>query len=134
MKEFFGEKKWNKMFTFAIIRDPVEHTLSEYRFSKTFISLDAFLDVLEEHEVEHLAYSQWPYLMDDKNCILVDYVGNFCRLEKCFGDICKRLEIDVRKLPHINKTGEGPPVTMAQKNRIRDLFYLDYNFFFETLR
>jgi hypothetical protein len=133
MRDFFGEKAWRKMFSFAFVRDPIEHTLSGYRFAKTTISLDQWLDAIESDPLEHQAYSQWPYLLDEKGHLIIKHLANFSRLQEAFNAICIKLRIKPRQLPHTLQTGKSV-ATMAHQNRIRDLFYLDYNHFNQTLR
>jgi hypothetical protein len=138
MRRFIGEKAWKKAFTFAMIRDPIQHTLSGYRYAlktqQLNMSLDDWLESVEANRIEHLAYSQWPLVLDEKNHIMVDYLGNFDRLDACFKTICMKLGIGKKDLPHTNKTNGPTRITWSQETRIRDMFYLDYNHFSQTLQ
>lgn len=135
IRRYLGSDIFDRAFSFGFVRDPIEHTISGYRAARRPAeqTIDGWLDDLEKDPIEHLAYSQWPYLTADDH-IIVSYVGHYAKFQLHFDEVCDRLHIARRALPHANISQlPAPDLPKALEIRIRDMFYRDYNIFNERL-
>lgn len=120
IREYVGQDKWNRYFTFAFIRNPWDLIVSQYLYAKRHIKAakhtlarGSFTDFISWYD------SKWA-----KNCIqplrifpqlhyigdgvtpIVTFVGRFERMSIDFKKICNRLKINYA-LPHLNRTKHG---------------------------
>lgn len=131
--DFLGPKVFYAAYRFAFLRDPVAHTISGWRAFAgrsgplARLSFDAWLDKLEADRVERLAYSQWPFVLDDDEKLLVE-VRPYTLLDVEFDELCvTRLRITPPALIHSNEAPRrAPELTNEQRERIRALFARDY--------
>ncbi|MCW9706770.1 sulfotransferase family 2 domain-containing protein [Fodinibius salsisoli] len=108
-----GEDKFNQFFSFSVTRDPYRRILSSYNFVKNgggtegsvrqedyfkrkeFDSFESFiLDWLPNQDLAStnlLFRPQYKFICDDKDNILVDYVGRLEELDIVRGILKKRL-------------------------------------------
>lgn len=104
-------EEWERMFTFAFVRNPwsrivsaylyrdLEHDMSFAEFIERFLDYDdRFLN-----DTRH-AMPQAEFLYDAKDNLLVDYVGRFEQLAKDFGEATERMGLGRLDLPHKNKS------------------------------
>lgn len=136
MRAFLDEGTFEKAFSFGFVRDPIEHTISGYRAANRPAeqTIDRWLDGLDNDPIEHLAYSQWPFLTDNDH-LIVSYVGNYDKLQMHFDEVCERINIARRILPRVNVSKPiRPELPKKLEIRIRDMFYRDYNIFEERLK
>jgi chondroitin 4-sulfotransferase 11 len=121
-------KNLDNFFSFAIVRNPYEKVLSSYfywvkmgdptrkkrtfvDFTKKYPTFESF--VLDFHntegpEIYHTSkYTQWKFITDDNNNVIVDFVGRFDNIEEDFKKVQLMngvKEKDLISLPHLNKS------------------------------
>lgn len=114
-RDIIGKLAWDKIFTFAFVRNPWERILSRYftysnytRFHKIDRSM-TFEEYLNHHPMilGSVAYNGWILndeiwsqklflvgdLLDDDDDPIVDFVGRFEKFDEDFGFVCDKLEI-----------------------------------------
>jgi len=120
--EMVGERRWRRLFTFSVVRNPWDRTVSQYHFriqtGQTGMGVDppsfgewvrgtfgeqdpAFYD-----DSRFLA-PQYRWISDAEDRILVDQVCRLESIEEDFGRICERIGIEAI-LPHLNRTRRAP--------------------------
>lgn len=121
-------KNLKNFFSFAIVRNPYEKVLSSYfywirvgnsrnksglfyEFTKKYPTFESF--VLDYHNTQGpevyqtSEYTQWKFITDDNNNIIIDFVGKFDNLEEDFKTVQLLngiKEKDLFSLPHLNKS------------------------------
>ncbi len=122
IKQKVGNTLWDNYFTFSFIRNPWDLMVSSYKWwlqkahmwphlaqdikyiknmdgFKTFLKSPYGTNMINEHQGTIM-----DWLTDEKDTVIVDYVGKFETLEKDFRKICKKLAINEPALPRINVT------------------------------
>jgi chondroitin 4-sulfotransferase 11 len=120
----YGSDAWSRYFTFGLVRNPWDLVVSSYEFFQVRHSTGlAFRDfVLSSADPSRRARDGWTHaswwreggrcqldwLSDDRGELLVDFIGRFERLAEDFAEICRRLSIPSRPLPHESRMRRGP--------------------------
>lgn len=113
VRAILGEDRWRSYFTFCFERDPWDKVISWYHFEagRSPTPLPPFASWLAR---EGLRLSDWSLYADDDGPI-VDFVGQFSRLEQDLGVVAERLGLPAfTRLPHSKPRRprtSGPAVT-----------------------
>ncbi|MGK7902494.1 MAG: sulfotransferase family 2 domain-containing protein [Hormoscilla sp.] len=117
-----GEKIWEECFTFAFVRNPWDLMVSSYNWwlqkggkweifreqvedIRSLQSFSAFIrsqygsQMLNEH---YGSFVNW--ICDRDHNIIVNFVGKVENLDNDWAEICNRLGLENKTLPHANKT------------------------------
>lgn len=101
IKAIVGETAWKKMFSFGVVRDPLQRLASAYRFlrswdspsnnfldiARSFPTFEAFVDSevwIERQGPDQLFRPQAFWLASESGSLLVDRV---CRVENLYSDL-----------------------------------------------
>ncbi len=153
-KYYLSEQEWEKLFTFAFVRNPFDRAVSSYNYlcnlknieknKKSFSDFvfrgGAFKDLLSKDACQkqenryHHVVPMVDYLFEGEQ-LLVDYVARFEDLALEWGILCKKMA-SKRKLPFLNKhphphySSFYDEVTRKQvaKDYARDLEVFAYKF------
>lgn len=106
MKKFVGDEVWSSYFTFSFVRNPWSRVLSSYlkrrkEFSKhlrLFWPRNKFIfNVAVLYKLGIIgpaSKSQFDYISNGNDEIIVDFIGKFERLNEDFGAVCSRTGVD----------------------------------------
>ncbi len=112
---YLNPSEFNSLFKFSFVRNPWDRLVSKYEFWKTTqmarrnVDFKSFLfkhfptpDMGDRYR--HII-PQYQFLYDENGKLLVDFVGQFERLQTDFDTICKNLSIigHSTMLPHRNR-------------------------------
>ena len=142
-KKVLGDSYYNKLFVFSFVRNPFSRAVSSWKyasgkhagsfknFCKNLKNLSNFGNNTEWHSTE-----QWVHLYDDKNNLIVDYVGRLESYQDDFNTISKKIGIPQQKLPHKNKTKhkhyteyyDDETIELVAKKYAKDIEYFGYKF------
>jgi hypothetical protein len=122
-----GYRKCNEFFKFTFVRNPFDRIFSYFRFYKKIntrdfikfgrklsdntIYLSAESKILDFNDWIIKNYNNisqidiWPYIVDEKGDVIIDFIGKYENINMDFKKICEILEINDVALPHINKSG-----------------------------
>ncbi len=106
-------QQFNEYFKFSFVRNPWARIVSSYKFKGVSAKID-FKTFLFSHMPEpgwtaiyrHFI-PQYDYLYDEHGNCLVDFIGKFESLQNNFDQVCRKLGITQRSLPHANKSTEN---------------------------
>lgn len=113
-------------FSFTFVRNPWDRVVSAYLFLKSggvnrndsddfdkylkrFNSFTDFVMNFDEKILDQIHFSQqYEWVCDDKDNLIVDFVGRFEHLQKDFDEVCQILNLPNIPLLHSNKTKNKP--------------------------
>ena len=121
-RDLIGQQRWDHRFSFAIVRNPWDRTVSQFHYrqmiNQTGLANDplSFKDWLMRVYIERtpeyvdedkmfLTQSEW--VCDEQGRIMVDYIGRFENLQQSWDDICTALHREKSQLPHVKKSSRG---------------------------
>jgi hypothetical protein len=125
IKNEYGTDMLNDYFKFTFIRNPFDRAVSFYAFcrylpvekflkskktslNKEWLSLSKearkkdFNDWIISEFGKIPSFSIWPYLCNENDEIIVDFIARFKNIQRDFNIICEHIHVNI-KLPHINK-------------------------------
>lgn len=137
MMNFMGENNWNKLFTFSLVRNPWDKTLSFYLWGQKngyFLDIefrDFILEIKKQIETGvsrftwHGPYASCSYYLFSQNgTLLVDFVGKY---ENRINDLERiRKEINQRKYPKsalLTENNFGNLKINTNESRTRNQYY-----------
>jgi len=114
-----GLERWNRRFSFAIVRNPWDRTVSQFHYRRqinwdglgedpvTFKewAREVFVNRSDRYVDEDMLFlTQKDWISDEHGEVIVDYVGQFENLQQAWDDICDRLGRERSTLPHVKKS------------------------------
>ncbi|MDY7110332.1 MAG: sulfotransferase family 2 domain-containing protein [Planctomycetota bacterium] len=120
--EQIGRRRWDRRFTFAVVRNPWDRVVSQFHFRISENQTDLATNPIEFKEWVRRAYGeqdpaylvppkmfipQLDWITDEDGTVLVDFVGRFENLKRDFEEVCRRLGKQV-ELPHLKATKRRP--------------------------
>lgn len=118
IKNKIGDKRWNKKFKFAFVRNPWDKVVSHYsyRYRRNVNNLKD--DNIDFKQWVKLTYKeknpkyyhnpkmytpQMDWICNEKGEIIIDFVGRFEKLSEDFQKVCKIIGKN-KELPHLRKS------------------------------
>ena len=116
--KYMGKKRWNKKFTFTIVRNPFDKVVSHYCYRIRTNQLNMRVDNISFKEWVHLTYDrkdkkyydihrmfmpQCDWISDKNGNVIVDYICRYENLREDFAYVCNEIDVDVT-LPRTNAT------------------------------
>lgn len=115
IKAIIGNKRFNRYFKFAFVRNPLDLVVSHYHFItqyknnhprkaliRNFKSFEDYIKWSETHEMIQL--SQKKFVFDEQDTLLADYIGRYEFFQESFDEIMNRLKIKGVRLIQLNKS------------------------------
>lgn len=149
LRQNLGELIWGKYFKFTFVRNPWDRMVSYYHWrlrnqenvdvqGRTFKDWLRFLHAGDSQKLnlngsfQYGIKSQFEMLAIEEE-ITVDFVGRFENLQQDFEQICQRLAIEPKVLPHKNAINRNRHYTQFydEESRIliEDLYHRDIEYF-----
>tara|TARA_B100000963_G_scaffold108551_1_gene94385 strand:- start:2198 stop:2842 length:645 start_codon:yes stop_codon:yes gene_type:complete len=152
-KSHYGDKVFNSLYKFCFVRNPYERLFSAYTFLKEgginnldlefsnsylkeFTSFDEFvLKGLEKKEIMNWVHfkPQYTFVCDEKDNIVMDFVGKIENLNADFNTVCKYLNVDTE----LQKLNISPVKKIKFSEEIKSIIKLkyqkDFNLFYPHL-
>lgn len=118
------QDQFDGYFKFAFVRNPWSRMVSEYKYGLRASRFD-FRTFLFEHfprpawsdEYCHVL-PQYDFVHDAEGRLMVDFVGRFEQLQQSMDEVCRRLGLPPRPLPHDN-------ASLSVLHRARDKGWCD---------
>jgi hypothetical protein len=119
--EELGRRRWEKRYTFAVVRNPWDKVVSHYHYRVQTNQTELGERPVQFKEWVRLAYRerdplfhdnpkmfmpQTDWIADADGVILVDFVCRFENLNNDFGEVCRRLGKSI-SLPHLKSSRRG---------------------------
>ena len=110
-KFLLGNEVFSDIFTFAVVREPIDWLFSCYKFfmlgnsilknSKIIVSsFESYIDAMIS--LKHLKPCQSFHLVDYSGSLLVDDIGQFGKIDEYCSRVVRRLSIENDRLHHLN--------------------------------
>jgi len=120
IKSFISPEIWNTYFKFCFIRNPFDRFVSAVFFKNSIIQLqpqlanDYLNKMIDKDPAEFgLHYQpQIPFLVDDQNEIVMDFIGRTENMQSDFDFICTKIGL--------------PKITLERKNISKHEYYKQY--------
>lgn len=118
-KNRIGEARWRKKFSFAIVRNPWDKVVSQYRYrvmidetqlKKKTVSFNDWVKLvfvdndLEYHNEAKMFTPQMDWLINEEGEIIVNFIGRFENFNEDWENICVQLNRKGLELPHVKKS------------------------------
>ena len=129
---YLSEDAFGRAFKFAIVRNPYDRLVSEYRYRKERQATDfgSFVQSLPTMKDRHLA-PQTSFVQDSAGRTIVDEVLRFEALQSEFDKVAIRIFGEPVDLPRINSAQASRPAEAADPE-LRRLIYRHYERDFDT--
>ena len=134
--------KYNKVLSFAIIRDPFDWVISSYaHFARNYkyISIDSSsfcVNSFEEYVdlMSRVDYCKLPcqhkLVVDKQGYLIVNMLGEFDKVDQFSCFVQKLLKLDRYELPHLNKNPRhklsSVQISDITKNKIKNIWRFDF--------
>lgn len=133
IRKILGKEQYEKFFTFAFVRNPWDWQVSLYEYmlqSKNHYqhSLIKEMRNFEEYiewRVTQDKHLQKEWVTDEKDNIIVDFIGRFENINEDFQEICKYLGIN-ETLPYVNRTVNRKPYWYYYNNKTKEMIYQSF--------
>jgi len=122
LKKKFGDKRWNKKFKFAFVRNPWDKVVSHYHYRyrrneqgikednidfKQWVKLTYKEKNPKYYNIPKMFAPQMDWITDGNGKIIIDFIGRFENLNQDFKKICKTIGKKM-ELPHLRKSSHKP--------------------------
>jgi hypothetical protein len=115
IKQEVGDSRFGAYFKFAVVRNPFDRAVSQFRYMQRRPDLRAFVGMDDDASftdylglVQEKRHVQWEpqcsFLYDEDRTPLVDFVGRFEALDADMAEVFARLGIACDVLPHSNSS------------------------------
>lgn len=116
LRRFLGEECWEKLFSFAFVRNPWDTVVSAYFFQQEYqragrhremdpdlaevvARSHGFSDFVELYTI--MRSDSTAMIADERDRDIVSYVGRYESIDSDFAEICRRIGVKA-ELPHLN--------------------------------
>lgn len=139
-----GTETYNKLTSFAVVRDPYDRAISYYEFIHQHqrhhwhhrvreLSFDAFLQLIARKSAGRVS-RQTGFLIDNQGSIIVDRILRFETLDRDVQALWTELGLPGQcTMPHRNASSRRPNEDYLQSGPTRDLIFDLYHDDFVTL-
>lgn len=103
-------ERFDEYFSFVVVRNPWDKMVSQYEFNahKWTSPGTTFAEYIRYFgsggQVSRFSPFHLPYMTDENDEIIVDYVGRFEALEETMRHVCEVIGRSYRPLPHENRS------------------------------
>tara|TARA_Y100001937_G_C7111668_1_gene327905 strand:+ start:947 stop:1531 length:585 start_codon:yes stop_codon:yes gene_type:complete len=110
IKDYFEEKKynWSNYLKLAFSRNPWARAVSYYNYRRRgpwgrelLQGINSFKQYVQ---LKHIEKTQTSFFLDKEGNCLVDFLGKLENIQEDFEVMCKKINLQSCKLPHLNKT------------------------------
>jgi len=107
---FVSKEIFDNYYKFAFVRNPWMRAVSSYKSLNYDLAISfrtyvkVLLPILYKNFMYDFVKPQYKFLCNEKDEIIVDFLGRFENLKEDFKKVCKRLNIENDELPFHNKT------------------------------
>lgn len=150
IRNVMGNKKWNKYYSFSFVRNPFDRIVSlyswcrkgkfEFPICQEAMKAESFSQFIRGECFQQLP-NQIEYLTDNKDNIIVDFIGRQESIQEDFDRICEKLEIpsdNMNRQRHNARTrshdsyrdyySSDEDIALVTKQFARDLEIFNYKF------
>lgn len=142
IRQELGIDIFNQYFKFAMVRNPWDKAVSQYRFMRLRPDLMEFIGMQADdcfkrylhliRKKEHVQWmAQYKFVMDDNGELLVDYIGRFESFSLAVDKALKKVGLTYSTLPHINQSDGRIPVALDAEATewVADMYRQDIDIF-----
>ena len=137
-----GKEEFEDYFSFTIVRNPWDKMVSQYFFNahKWVPENTTFKQYIElfgaGRQISRFTPLHLPYIVDDEDNILVDYIGKFEALDDSMNHVCQKIGTSYHGMPHLNRSKRGDyrkyydeeSVEIVRKMFKKEIEMFDYKF------
>jgi hypothetical protein len=150
IRSVIGQKVWDEMFTFSIVRNPYDRVISTYKFLNKwkgtpeafkkklckFKDINDYIlsDIWEVSDGPDYIFKPqtfWLTDVNDRNKVMVDFVGKLETLDQDLAKIMSQIEeteVDVVASPQLNKTEGYFELSENAIEKINRVYARDFEF------
>jgi len=122
LREKLGDKRWNKRFKFAFVRNPWDKVVSHYYYRyrrnaqgikedninfKQWVKLTYGEKNPKYYNIPKMFAPQMDWITNEKGEVIIDFIGRFENLNEDFQKVCGIIG-KKRELPHLRKSNHKP--------------------------
>lgn len=133
----FGKARWEKSFTFTMVRHPYDRFLSAYYYCEMFGDRKDPNDFLREIDLQKfndtddnflMVMPQTDWICDSQGQIVVDYIGRFENLQGGWKEICRQIDIEHKLLSHLSPSERKDiPLNRHSKEVLHKFYKKDFD-------
>ncbi|MCJ8294464.1 MAG: sulfotransferase family protein [Colwellia sp.] len=133
---YLSQSEFDKMYSFAFVRNPWDRLVSEYLYRQYRCSFNDFLfkffpiksndDYAIGKDLYRHVIPQVEFLCDNKGKLLVDFVGKFENISEDFAKVTTKITGKSLSLPHRNKSSEHKIKKLLSFSKRKKQHYSEY--------
>jgi hypothetical protein len=138
-RNLLGEDKFDEFFSFAFVRNPLDHLVSLYYYIKQSREHKYHSTVKDlnfggfvEFYLQQTPQRQSDFVVGEKNDLIVDFIGKTETLDSDMKYICKRIGIPSFSVPRLNQSKRRPDFMSYYDQEILSKVYDYFKVDFET--